>query len=168
MRRLTLLTAPLLAAGLLVGLPPTADAAPSQTCAVTESVTYSPPMTNATQTITVTVDAHLTCSSGSATSGSYRATFDQPGLSCNLVATGQGVVSFTWSDPDAEPSVFAHTSYVAVVNGTFQVVLIGSITAGAFAGNPAKEFLLAPQLDPTACSTGGITRHTYTGVLVIG
>jgi hypothetical protein len=168
MRKLALLAAPFLAAGLLAGLPQTAHAAVDQTCAVTESVTYVPPLTNATQTITVTVNAQLTCSSSFAPTGSYITTFVQPGLSCNLRAAGSGSVTFSWTNTAAEPSVFTHNSIVTISHGTFQIMLLGSITSGTFTPAPAKEVLHGAQIDPTACSTTGISQQTFIGVLVIG
>jgi hypothetical protein len=166
MRRLALPAVPLLAAGLLIGLPQAADAVPHQVCTVNEDVTYAPPLNNTSQTITVTVHGRLLDCTDHST-GTYLARFAQPGLTCtDPFETGLGAVTFTWSDGGT--SVFSHRSFVTSINGNFQLELVGSITSGTFAPAPAIEAMTALAPSATACSTTGIAGQAYNGILAIG
>src|SRR5437870_1815759 len=84
----------LLAATALVALAPTAQAAVDQVCTVSETTTFSPPITNNPQTVNITVNGNLfNCTSGSASTGTYTEMLTVPNLTCtNLVQIGRAHV----------------------------------------------------------------------------
>jgi hypothetical protein len=53
-------------------------------------------------------------------------------------------------------------------NGNVQVELLGSITSGTFSPDPAKQEVTGLEPESTACSTMGVSRLTFHGILIIG
>jgi hypothetical protein len=158
------------AAGALLGVAPAAQAAIDQTCLVNEVATFSQPVTNTPQTVTVTVNGQLfNCTSGSASAGSYTETATLPNYTCTaLFYQGSGTRVFTWTNSAITPSAFSYNRTSSRVGGNIEIVLLGSIVSGTFNPQPAKAQLLAVQPNPLACATTGIPQVSLVGVLIIG
>ncbi|QIS12291.1 hypothetical protein [Nocardia arthritidis] len=169
MKKIVLLFSVALAAGIFLAPSPVASAAVDQACTVNEVATFSPPLTDNPQTVTITTEGNLfDCTSGSAPTGTYAETLVVPGLSCtNLLVSGSGTRVLTWVGA-AAPSTFTYNRTATLVNGNVQVVFLGEIASGTFTPDPAKEELTGPALDPTACATTGVARHDNNGTLTIG
>lgn len=163
-------TACLVASAALSGVVPAAHADAGQTCAVNEVVSFSQPVTNTPQTVTVTVQGQLfTCTNGSAATGSYTETATLPNYSCTqLFYQGSGTRVFTWTDPTAAPSTYSYNRTSSRVGANIVILLLGSITGGTFATEPAKMQLTALNPDPISCATTGISQLTLLGALTIG
>ncbi|MCE6998609.1 hypothetical protein LZG04_27980 [Saccharothrix sp. S26] len=154
----------------LSGLGPTAHAAAVATCLTNEVVTFSEPVTNTPKTVTVTVKGQLfTCVGGPAATGSYTETAELPNYSCtSLFYQGAGTRVFTWNDPGVEPSTYSYNRTSSRVGANIVIVLLGSITSGTFATEPAKMQLDAVNPDPLRCATTGITGLSLFGALTVG
>ena len=160
----------LVAAAALTGVAPTAQAVVAQTCLVNEVVTFSQPVTNTPQTVTVTVQGQLfNCLNGSAATGSYTETATLPNYSCTqLFYQGSGVRVFDWTDPTAADSSYSYNRTSSRVGANIVILLLGSITTGTFATEPAKMQLTALNPDPISCATTGVSQLTLLGTLVVG
>jgi hypothetical protein len=158
------------AAGTLLGAAPAAQAAVDQTCLVNEVATFSQPITNTPQTVTVTVNGQLfNCTSGSATTGGYTETATLPNYTCtSLFYQGSGTRVLTWTNAAVAPSAFSYNRTSSRVGGNVEIVLLGSIVSGTFTPEPAKAELLAVQPNPLACATTGVSQVSLVGALVIG
>ncbi|MFT7841590.1 hypothetical protein Q5530_36105 [Saccharothrix sp. BKS2] len=160
----------LVAAAALTGVAPTAQAVVAQTCLVNEVVTFSQPVTNTPQTVTVTVQGQLVnCLNGSAATGSYTETATLPNYSCTqLFYQGSGTRTLTWTDPAVPPSTYSYNRTSSRVGANIVILLLGSITSGTFATEPAKMQLTALNPDPISCATTGIPSLTLLGALTVG
>lgn len=158
------------AAGSLVGTAPVAQAAVDQVCLVNEVATFSQPVTNTPQTVTVTVNGQLfNCTNSSAATGSYTETATLPNYTCTaLFYQGSGTRVFQWTNAATPPSTFSYNRTSSRVGGNIEIVLLGSIVSGTFTPEPAKAVLLAVQPNPIACATTGISQLTLVGTLTIG
>jgi hypothetical protein len=158
------------AAGTLVGTAPVAQAAVDQVCLVNEVATFSQPVTDTPQTVTVTVNGQLfNCTNGSAATGSYTETATLSNYTCTaLFYQGSGTRVFQWTNAAVPPSTFSYNRTSSRVGGNIEIVLLGSIVSGAFTAEPAKAVLLAVQPNPLACATIGISQITLVGALTIG
>jgi hypothetical protein len=154
----------------LLGATPTAQAAVDQTCLVNEVATFSQPVTNTPQTVTVTVNGQLfNCTSGSASTGSYTETATLSNYTCTaLFYQGSGTRIFTWTNSAIAPSTLSYNRTSSRVGGNVEIVLLGSIVSGTFTPEPAKVQLLAVQPNPIACATTGVSQLTLAGALIIG
>lgn len=165
-------TACLVASAVLSGAAPAAnaDADAGQVCLVNEVVSFSQPVTNTPQTVTVTVQGQLfNCTSGSVATGSYTETAALPNYSCTqLFYQGSGTRVFTWTDPTAAPSAYSYNRTSSRVGANIVILLLGSITGGTFATEPAKMELTGLNPDPISCATTGISQLTLLGVLTVG
>jgi hypothetical protein len=169
-KKIALLSGPLLAGGLLFGLPNTAHALiPDQTCVATESISYSPPITNAPQNITITINGELSpCLNGSAPNGTYSESFVQPNASCtSLLGSATGTRVFDWTNTSIADSTFTYTRIINRVNGTINVTYQGQIVSGSFTPDSALQTMTAPETDLAACSGAGVAHLTFVGTLVI-
>jgi hypothetical protein len=157
-------------AGSLWATPPVAQAAVDQICLVNEVATFSQPVTDTPQTVTVTVNGQLfNCTSGSASTGSYTETATLPNYTCTaLFYQGSGTRVLTWTNSAAAPSTFSYNRTSSRVGGNIEIVLLGSIVSGTFDTEPAKAQLLAVQPNPLACATTGVSQLTLVGALTIG
>jgi hypothetical protein len=157
-------------AGSLLGMAPVAHAAVDQICLVSEVATFSQPVTNTPQTVTVTVNGQLfNCTSGSASAGSYTETATLPNYTCTaLFYQGSGTRVLTWTNPAIAPSAFSYNRTSSRVGGNVEIVLLGSIVSGTFTPEPAKAELLAVQPNPLLCATTGVPQVSLVGALTIG
>lgn len=145
------------------------------TCTGQETVSWSPPLTNAPQDTTVTIDGALgaladpgTCVSvgTSVSSVSYQEVFAFPSDSCTTAGINlPGSRVFTWDN--GQTSTFTFSASIVNGVGTEIVTLTGSITAGRFNGYTAVETIQVPQLDPALCAGSGITSNTAQAELEI-
>jgi hypothetical protein len=160
----------LVAAAALSGAAPTAQAAEVQTCLVNEVVAFSAPVTNTPKTVSVTVQGQLfNCTNGSAATGSYTETATLPDYTCtSLFYQGAGTRVFKWTDPAVTPSTYSYNRTSSRVGANIVIVLLGSITDGTFATEPAKMQLTALNPDPISCATTGISHLTLLGALTVG
>ncbi|MEV1121886.1 hypothetical protein AB0I91_43105 [Actinosynnema sp. NPDC049800] len=160
----------LAAAATLTGVAPTANAAVEQACLINEVVTFSEPVTNTPKTVTVTVEGQLfNCADASATTGSYTEVATLPDYTCTaLFYQGAGTRTFTWTDPAVAPSTYSYNRTSSRVGANIVIVLLGSITSGAFAAQPAKTQLTALNPDPVSCATTGVSRLSLVGALTVG
>jgi hypothetical protein len=160
----------LAATGALLGMAPAAYAAVDQICLVSEVATFSQPVTNTPQTVTVTVNGQLfNCTSGSASAGSYTETATLPNYTCTaLFYQGSGTRVLTWTNPAIAPSAFSYNRTSSRVGGNVEIVLLGSIVSGTFTPEPAKAELLAVQPNPLLCATTGVPQVSLVGALTIG
>jgi hypothetical protein len=158
------------AAGSLLGPAPVARAAVDQVCLVNEVATFSQPVTNTPQTVTVTVNGQLfNCTSGSAATGSYTETATLPNYTCTaLFYQGSGTRVFHWTNTAIPPSTFSYNRTSSRVGGNVEIVLLGSVVSGTFTPEPAKAELLAVQPNPIACATTGVSQVSLVGALTIG
>ncbi|WP_447002519.1 hypothetical protein ACRAKI_22695 [Saccharothrix isguenensis] len=163
-------TACLVASAMLSGLVPTAHAAVEQSCLVNEVVAFSEPVTNTPRTVTVTVQGQLfNCTNGSVATGSYTETATLPNYTCtSLFYQGSGTRVFTWTDPTVTPSTYSYNRTSSRVGANVVILLLGSITGGTFATEPAKMQLTALNPDPLSCATTGISHLTLVGALTVG
>ena len=154
----------------LLGVSPAAHAAVDQVCLVSEVVTFSQPVTNTPKTVTVTVSGQLfNCTSSSASTGTYTETATLPNYTCtDILYQGSGTRVFKWTNTAVTPSTFLYNRTSSRVGGNIQIVLLGSISSGTFTPDPVKQELTAPQPDPTACTTTGVSQLTLLGTLSIG
>ncbi|WP_367127497.1 hypothetical protein [Saccharothrix sp. HUAS TT1] len=160
----------LVAAAALSGTASAAPSAAGQTCLVNEVVSFSRPVTNTPQTVSVTVRGQLfNCLGGPVATGSYTETATLVDYSCTeLFYQGSGTRVFTWTDPSAAPSEYSYNRTSSRVGANIVIVLLGSITTGTFATEPAKMQLTALNPDPISCATTGISQLTLLGALVVG
>ncbi|MFD1148731.1 hypothetical protein [Saccharothrix hoggarensis] len=160
----------LVAFATLFGVVSTAHAEAGQTCLVNEVVSFSEPVTNTPRTVTVTVRGQLfNCADGSAATGSYSETATLANYSCTqLFYQGSGTRTFTWTDPAAAPSTYSYNRTSSRVGANIVILLLGSITSGTFAAEPAKMQLTALNPDPISCATTGVSQLTLVGSLIIG
>jgi hypothetical protein len=160
----------LMAAAGLSGVATAAHAADLQTCLDNEVVSFSQPVTNTPRTVTVTVHGELfNCTNGSATTGSYNETATLLNYSCTqLFYQGSGTRVITWTNPGAAPSTYSYNRTSSRVGANIVIVLLGSITNGTFATEPAKMQLTALNPDPISCATTGISQLTLLGTLIVG
>lgn len=144
------------------------------TCTGTESVTYSPGLTNTPTSIatsraddydpcTHVVGLSITSETGvSGVSGTAT-------IACTtLLSSGSAAKTITWSD--ATTSVFSFSYVANAVGANVVVVATGTITSGRYAGATAVEEITYAGLVSglLACGTpGGITGLTGTTVLTI-
>lgn len=154
----------------LTGVAPSAGAAAGQVCLVNEVVAFSEPVTNTPKTVSVTVQGQLfNCSNGSAATGSYTETATLPNYSCTqLFYQGSGARVLTWTDPAVAPSTYSYNRTSSRAGGNIVILLLGSITAGAFQTEPAKMQLTAVNPDLLACLTTGVSQLTLVGALTVG
>jgi hypothetical protein len=124
-------------------------------------VTYSPGVTTASQTITVTyhldLGACVSLTNPAVTNGTSSGTVTIP-LSCtDLLSTMSATQDFTWNT--GQTSRFSFLRTVTTANGQTVLTLTGTITSGLFAGSPAVLTVVQPTVDLLACqSPGGLTR----------
>lgn len=163
-------TAALVTTTLLAGMPGTAHAVFDQVCAVSEIVTYTPPLTDTPQATTITIAGNLyNCSSTSNPTGTYATTDFSPGASCTgLFNSNSGSRVLDWNNPALTDSAFAFNRTAQRVNGNIEVTFLGSITAGVYTSSPTKQVIAAPAPNPTACSGSGVRTFSFTGTLEIG
>jgi hypothetical protein len=156
--------------GVFVGVAPVAQATVDQTCLVSEVATFSQPVTDTPQTVTVTVHGQLfNCTNGSAAVGSYTETATLPNYTCTaLFYQGSGTRVFTWTNSAMTPSTYSYNRTSSRVGGNVEIVLLGSIVSGTFSPEPAKAELVAVQPNPLLCATTGVPQVSLVGVLVIG
>ena len=150
--------------------PATAHAAVDQACALSEVITYDPPLTDTPQTVTFRVSGQLfNCTNSSASTGSYAESGTAAGATCTgTLSPGSGTRVFTWTNSAIAPSTFSYNRTATRVGGNIQVVAVGSITAGTFTPDPAKSVGVGAHPDPTACATTGVSRLTAVGSVTIG
>lgn len=168
MKRLLLLIPAVLAVSMLTA--PAAHATAGNICTVSQVTTYSPPVTNTPQTITITNSGSLfACTNSSASTGTYRLSGTIPGVTCsNVLASASGALEIDWTNPGTQPSTFTFSETATKVNGNIVLTALGEIAAGTFTPDPAQSVLTFPQLDLTACSGTGVTTQTGLGTLTIG
>ncbi|MEU4746400.1 hypothetical protein AB0G02_38895, partial [Actinosynnema sp. NPDC023658] len=144
----------LVASAALSGAAPAAQADAGQVCLDNEVVSFSQPVTNTPKTVTVTVKGQLfNCTDGAATTGSYTETATLPDYSCTqLFYQGSGTRTFTWTDPAVAPTTYSYNRTSSRVGANIVIVLLGSITTGTFATEPAKMQLTALNPDPISCA----------------
>ncbi|ROP35967.1 hypothetical protein [Saccharothrix texasensis] len=160
----------LAAAATLSGVTPSANAADGQLCLVNEVVSFSEPVTNTPKTVDVTVNGQLfNCANGAAATGSYTETATLPDYTCtSLFYQGAGTRVFTWTDPAVTPSAYSYNRTSSRVGANIVIVLLGSISSGTFAAEPAKMQLTALNPDPLSCATTGVSRLSLVGALTVG
>ncbi|MBW8485424.1 hypothetical protein [Actinomadura parmotrematis] len=163
----------LLAGGLLplIAAPPASARLADVTCpAGNQTVSFSPGVKTAPQTVTVTYNAALgvcaSLSQPSITSGTSGGTVTVT-LSCaDLLSTTTGTQVFTWNT--GQSSTLAFTRTVTNVNGQTVITLRGKISAGLFTGRTAVFTVVEPVLDLTACQTAaGLTSQAGVTTLLI-
>ncbi|MCO5967495.1 hypothetical protein [Actinoallomurus soli] len=158
-------------APVLVGAAPAAHAIGlDQVCALSEVVTYSPPLTTTPQTVTFTVSGQLfDCTSSSAPTGYYAESGTAPNATCtSVLSAGSGTRVFHWNNSAIAPSTFSYNRVVSRVNGNIVVVALGAITSGTFTSDPAKSTGTGLEPDLTACGSTGVSQLTDVGTVTIG
>lgn len=159
------------AAPVLAGTAPAAHAIGlDQVCALSEVVTYSPPLTTSPQTVTFTVSGQLfNCTSGSAPTGYYAESGTAPNATCtSVLSAGGGTRVFHWNNSAIAPSTFSYNRVVSRVNGNIVVAAVGAITSGTFTPDPAKSTGTGLEPDLTACGSTGVSQLTDVGTVTIG
>ncbi|MGO1057266.1 hypothetical protein [Crossiella sp. CA198] len=136
----------------------------------TETSTYTPGLNNTVREITYSGSDTATCLSlGNPLINSFVAPFSgQFEGSCELsFDQDSGTQTFDWNV--GASSVWNYTSVVSTnPQGQVVVVLEGPIVAGQFTGATARQVVVLPELDLTACATEtGITGRNGVFSLVI-
>lgn len=125
-------------------------------CVGTETVTFSPPLTNTAKPTTVTVVGNLpTCLVNPALQPvTYNETITNT-LSCVTVnAPGSGTRTFHYVD--ATTSTFAYNKTSSNVLGNVVVTFTGGITAGRFTTDTTNQVITQLNLNPLLCLTTGV------------
>jgi hypothetical protein len=127
---------------------------------------FSPGVTNAPQTITVSEQAQYGCTVPLLGTVSYNANGTLTNFTCSEILTPEpGIVTLRWGN--GQTSTFQFTVEDNDVNGVTVLTKTGSITAGLYSGSTATEVLTGATLDLTACETSGITTFSLEGALLI-
>lgn len=147
-----LLALALAVSGVLLAVRPAHAASLDVTCTGTETVTYSPGLLLAEQTVHTTVNGILapcTSSDPGITAGTYLEDFSTT-LSCTTVlAPRAGTRVFRWSDGSS--STFSFNRALNDVGGQTTVTFTGAITGGRFAGDTAVEQVVFVSLSTLQC-----------------
>jgi hypothetical protein len=133
-------------------------------CEGSQTVTYSPPLTNTPQQITTQRNVNLSCTSllTAISSGNGSSVFPET-TSCLLSVTPPNTVStftYNWNTGQSSTVTFSSNTVVHAANGTTTVTALGSITSGYGQGALATRVVVSPALSLTACATTGITQQT--------
>jgi hypothetical protein len=147
-----------------------APAGAATLCTGHQDETYSPGLTNTTQSttlnITNTLSTCLSLTDPTITSGSSTATISAPFSCQSPLDSGSAATTIHWNT--GQTSTFSYTYTSTTVNGTIQVEQTGTITAGKFVGRSAIGLVTVPALDPLACATStGVTSLTGPYTLAI-
>jgi hypothetical protein len=138
----------------ITGAAASAAQAHAITCNGTETASFTPPLTDTLQPVTISVSQKI----GPCGPQSLIATNDYPvtrNYSCNIFTGGLVTNTFTWSN--GEQSTYSFNARVAIVDGSFLVAQIGKISSGLYAGRSAIGIVtLAPDetLASGNCETG--------------
>jgi hypothetical protein len=131
------------------------------TCNGINTVTYSPALTNTTQTTRITDDSAFgTCTSltnpGIVSATVHNGTVTVPASCTALLGLFSTTNTIVWNT--GQTSTFTFNGYTSEVDGQFVIALTGSISSGLFAGATATEetTLLG---DLGACSGSGISTN---------
>lgn len=129
-------------------------------CLGTEAITYTPGLKLTPQQ--VSLDAHGTLgpcvsTAGSDFSGGQIAFSGSGELSCSVGGSSSGTATVSWLG--GEKSRFTYQGAVSLrPDGVTVLVLTGSVTSGAFAGESVVNTIILASADLTAClSTQGLT-----------
>jgi hypothetical protein len=138
------------------------------TCTGTNSVTYSPPLTNTLTTTRITDQSTfgtcLSTQSGIRSATIANGTVTGPSSCTAVLGSFSTTNTIVWNT--GQTSRFDFDGTVTEVDGEFVIVLTGSITAGLFSGATATEqtTLLG---DLTACGGSGLASNSGPSVLTI-
>lgn len=165
--RLTVVTVLLAAAVALVGAGG-ANATVTR-CTGTHAVSFSPPLTNTPQPVTVSVDNDfplcLSLADPTLTSGWSRHSVVSNVSCTSLLTSGSANDRFAWSN--GQTSTFAFDFAVTLVNGSQVIEQLGTIAAGEFAGAEGVGVATLPALDLGACAGAGLRRVSGPYLLTI-
>lgn len=144
------------------------------TCTGTNSTTFSPPLTNTTQTTDVSLEAKYGTPNGlcidannTITSGYFANNVTGP-TSCNtlgLAASETRVIS--WNNGSAGTSTIDYTRQIVRGLATTQVILTGTVTDGVFDGATVVNTGTFANTDLLGCLTTGISSQEYLTTLTI-
>ncbi|MFJ6438841.1 hypothetical protein [Streptomyces sp. NPDC091416] len=157
--------AALLALGCSVALPAgTAHAVPVDITCLTGSrnTVYTPPLTYTPGPTSLQITDHFSCASllSGVSSGSGSYTVNLPSTSC--LASVQSPLSsntatYHWNNGTSSTISFASSTAVRAANGTVTVTSIGAVTSGLGLGQTVTRVTVEPNLNLTACLTGGLS-----------
>lgn len=151
---------------------PAASAAPvSIVCAVgSQTNTYTPPITNTPQPVTIDFTENYNCTSllTSVTSGTGAYTASTT-ASCGLTLDGpySYTETYTWSTGQSSTVTYTTGETVRAANGTTTVTSTGTVTAGLGLGSTVTHVVVEPALSVTACAGAGISNLTGVATLAI-
>lgn len=140
-------------------------------CTGTEVVTYTPGITNTSQSVTRNVQGNLGtplhCTDPAAPTGTYTELTNNVVTSCtDLLTLSTGTRILHWSG--GESSTFPFVRTVTRANGNVVVTHTGTIGSGMYASHPATLAITIPETQLAACSTQlGVTQLTGVSTLTI-
>lgn len=156
---------------LLAGPGASARAVDLAVCTGSNSTSYSPAMTLASQTGALTYSDAFDCTSNdpgaatASTGGTYTGPYGclepvrLPGFT--------GTLTLRWAD--STTSAYAYTSVAGdvLVGGSYVFTGVGSITSGKFSGAATTMVITVPTLSVLQCLTTGITTTTGEAALTV-
>ncbi|WP_306749549.1 hypothetical protein [Saccharothrix yanglingensis] len=131
-----------------------------------QTTTYTPPLTVAPQTVTVSATAQygpcVSLSNPALTSGSSTRTTLDPALSClDLLSSGATTSTIVWNT--GQTSTISVNYTATIVGAALVVTFTGTVTSGLFAGSSVVQVLTGPATDVLLCTLGlGTVPSSYT------
>ncbi|MFC6061272.1 hypothetical protein [Streptomyces ochraceiscleroticus] len=168
--RLTAVAALLAAAGVPVASAPAHAVGTEVVCNGSQDQKYSPGLklvaTPQTFSETTTYDICRPLSELGIASGTSESTGKTPPMTCvDALRNNHVSKKITWNT--GKTSTFTYDVTATHVGGQTVVTRTGTITSGAFAGQPAREVITGPTPDTLKCLKGGITERTGVATLTI-
>ena len=133
-------------------------------------VTYSPGITDTTQTVTAAICESYSCGPlGSVASGSGSLTISQSASCLSSVSEPSNTLTCTWNSPNGSSTIsFPATTVTRAADGTTTIVSVGTVTSGLGQGEVATRTVVLPRLNPDECgSAQGVTQESGPATLVI-
>ena len=160
MRLRTALASLLTAAALVVSVVATATPAAASTldvtCAGSDSITFTPPLTLAPQTVTISASTQYgPCTSSSVpglTAGSRSFTINATRSCLDLLNSAPVTFTITWNT--GQQSTVSGNATASHVGAALVVTITGNVTAGLFAGDSVVHTATGPATNTVLCTAG--------------
>jgi hypothetical protein len=142
-------------------------------CVGSATVQYSPGITNASQSVTVTNSTHYTCEQAlplpvTTYTGSTHSSHTTEASCTDLLSAPSGTITNVLIWDDGQTSTFVYTATAVRADSTTTTTLTGLITAGRYSGSDAVLQAVFPNPSVLECGApGGVTSLTGDVVLTI-
>lgn len=162
-------TAVMAAAGVLVLAAPAHATVGDMVCAGSESVSWSPALTNSPQSTTVTANRlYGPCTSLSVpgiTSGSVSATIPTTSSCVSLLSSRPVSFTITWNT--GQTSTVSGNAAANIAAAVLTVTITGIVAGGVFTGDAVVQTVVAPATDILLCTLGLGTLSNMYGVVAL-